>query len=79
MRTFTPHELRRIRRLKNLPAQTILKIEEPCPLHSVCTPLPLFRVYKIDDARFQAEWNSHHSPGPKQVFTFAEADGQEPK
>jgi hypothetical protein len=36
----------------------------------MCTPLPLFRVYKIDDVSFEAEWNSHHVPGPKQVFQF---------
>ncbi|HEX4998463.1 MAG TPA: hypothetical protein VFY29_09560 [Terriglobia bacterium] len=59
-----------IRRLKGMPPQTILKIQEPCPLHSYCSPLPLFRVYRIDDATFEAEWNTYHKPGPKQVFAF---------
>lgn len=36
----------------------------------MCVPLPLFRVYKIDDGNFEAEWNSYHSAGPKQVFQF---------
>jgi hypothetical protein len=73
MRTFTKAETKLILKLKDLPPQTILKISEPCPLHSVCTPLPLFRVYKIDDSSFEAEWNSYHAPGPKQVFRFEEA------
>src|SRR5262245_31919100 len=73
MRTFSDRERRLIQKLKNLPPQTILKIAEACPLHSVCNPLPLFRVYKIDDASFEAEWNSHHKKGPKQIFRFEEA------
>jgi len=73
MQTFTQRETSLIRRLKEMPAQTILKISEPCPLHSACTPLPLFRVYKIDDATFEAEWNSYHAVGTKQVFEFADA------
>jgi hypothetical protein len=73
MHTFTEKETQLITRLKDLPVQTVLKISEPCPLHSMCTPLPLFRVYKIDDSSFEAEWNSYHAIGTKQVFTF---DGQ---
>lgn len=70
MHTFTEHENRLIRKLKDRPTQTILKIEKPCPLHSYCTPLPLFRIYKINDESFEAQWNSHHSAGPRQVFGF---------
>ena len=74
MKTFSDQELKLIRQLKDRPAQTLLRISDACPLHSVCTPLPLFRVYKIDDTSFQAEWNEHHSPGMKQVFRFEEAN-----
>ena len=70
--TFSDRELKLVRKLKEAPAQTILKIAEACPLHSYCNPLPLFRVYKIDDAAFEAEWNSHHASGTKQVFKFGE-------
>jgi len=70
MHTFTDRESRLISRLKSMAPQTILKIAEPCPLHSMCVPLPLFRVYKIDDATFEAGWNSYHSAGPRQVFRF---------
>ena len=73
MQTFTQPETSLIRKLKDMPMQTILKISEPCPLHSVCTPLPLFRIYKIDDATFEAEWNSHHALGTRQVFRFEDA------
>ena len=72
MQTFTERETKLISKLKPQPPQTVLKIVQPCPLHSMCTPLPLFRVYKIDDTSFEAEWNSHHAPGPKQVFKFEE-------
>ena len=72
MHTFTNRENKLISKLKSLAPQSVLKIAEPCPLHSMCIPLPLFRVYKIDDANFQAEWNSHHNAGPKQVFQFTE-------
>ena len=70
MHTFTSRENKLISKLKSLAPQSVLKIAEPCPLHSMCMPLPLFRVYKIDDASFEAEWNSHHNAGPKQVFRF---------
>ena len=70
--TFTQRESKLIEKLRGAPPQTILKIAEACPLHSYCNPLPLFRLYKIDDASFEAEWNSHHDVGTKQVFTFAE-------
>lgn len=70
MKTFNERELKLIRKLKDQPPQTILRITEACPLHSVCTPLPLFRVYKIDDASFEAEWNDHHNPRLKQMFRF---------
>jgi len=70
MHTFTSRENKLISKLKSLAPQSVLKIAEPCPLHSMCVPLPLFRVYKIDDSSFQAEWNSHHQTGPKQVFPF---------
>ena len=52
------------------PAQTVLQIKKTCPTHSVCTPLPLFRVYKIDDSSFEAQWNGYHEQGTKQVFQF---------
>jgi hypothetical protein len=68
--TFTEPELKLIRKLKSQPAQTVLQIRDACPTHSVCDPLPLFRVYKIDDASFEAQWNGYHEPGVKQVFRF---------
>jgi hypothetical protein len=70
MTTFTDKEAQLIRRLAKLPALTVLQIKEACPLHSVCTPLPLFRIYKIDDAMFEAQWNGYHQAGTKQVFGF---------
>ena len=72
MHTFTEREKKLISKLKSLSPQAVLKIAEPCPLHSMCVPLPLFRVYKIDDGTFEAEWNSFHNTGPKQVFRFTE-------
>jgi hypothetical protein len=77
MKTFTARELDLIGKLREKPAQTTLQIREACPLHSVCTPLPLFRVYKMDDATFEAQWNEHHHSGTKQVFSFSESS-QEP-
>lgn len=74
MKTFTEAELKLIRKLAGQPAQTLLQIKKPCPVHSVCNPLPLFRVYKIDDGSFEAQWNGYHEPGPKQVFQFEEAN-----
>ena len=73
LQTFTEAELKRIRKLAAQPPQTILTIRKPCPLHSVCNPLPLFRVYKIDDESFEAQWNGYHEQGVKQVFRFGEA------
>jgi hypothetical protein len=73
MHTFTDAELKLIRKLTDQPPQTVLQIMKPCPTHSVCNPLPLFQVYKIDDGTFQAQWNGYHEEGPKQVFRFEEA------
>jgi len=73
MHTFTEKESKLILKLKDMPPQSILKISDPCPLHSVCTPLPLFRLYRIDDDSFEAEWNGHHSIGVRQVFRFEDA------
>ena len=74
MRTFTDAELRVIRKLAGEPPLTVLHIKNACPTHSVCTPLPLFRVYKIDDATFEAQWNGYHEAGPKQIFRFDEVN-----
>lgn len=73
MNTFTEAELKVIRKLTLQPPQTVLQIKPACPVHSVCTPLPLFRVYKIDDEKFEAEWNGYHQLGTKQIFRFADA------
>ena len=70
MTTFTDAELKLIRKLETKPTLTVLEIKKPCLLHSVCMPLPLFRIYKIDDTFFEAQWNSYHESGPKQVFSF---------
>jgi hypothetical protein len=32
--------------------------------------LPLFRVYKIDDTSFEAQWNGYHEQGTTQTFNF---------
>jgi hypothetical protein len=72
MNTFTDVELKLIRRLGDATPQTVLFIKKACPTHSVCNPLPLFRVYKIDDASFEAQWNGYHEQGTKQVFRFDE-------
>jgi hypothetical protein len=74
MTTFTSAELKLIEKLRTQPPLTVLQIRESCPTHSVCTPLPLFRIYKIDDASFEAEWNGFHETGPKQVFRFDAAN-----
>jgi hypothetical protein len=74
MTTFTDAEMKLIRKLSGQPAQTILQIRKACPTHSVCTPLPLFRVYKVDDQTFEAQWNGYHEPGTKQVFQFDKAN-----
>ena len=70
MNTFKDEELKLIRELPRLPVQSVLQIKEACPTHSVCNPLPLFRVYKIDDESFEAQWNGYHEAGTKQVFRF---------
>ena len=70
MTTFTDVELKLIRKLTAQPPQSVLQIKKPCPTHSVCNPLPLFRIYKIDDTSFEAQWNGYHEPGTKQVFQF---------
>ncbi len=72
MKTFSDREMKLLRKLKDQPAQTTLQIQEACLLHSSCNPLPLFRVYKIDDSTFEAQWNEIHKPGTKQVFPFVE-------
>lgn len=70
MTTFTEAELKLVRKLSEKPPQTVLLIRKACPTHSVCNPLPLFRVYKIDDESFEAQWNGFHEAGTKQVFQF---------
>jgi hypothetical protein len=72
MTTFTDAELRLVRKLATQPSLTVLQIKKTCPTHSVCTPFPLFRIYKIDDASFEAQWNGFHEAGTKQVFQFEE-------
>ncbi len=72
MTTFTHAELKVIRKLATEPPLTVLQIKNSCLLHSVCNPLPLFRVYKIDDDSFEAQWNGYHEAGPRQVFQFSE-------
>jgi hypothetical protein len=72
MKTFTDAELKLIRKLTTQPAQTVLQIEKACPKHSVCMPLPIFRVYKIDENSFEAQWNGFHDAGPKQIFQFGQ-------
>jgi len=74
MTTFTDDELKLVRNLATQPPLTILQIKKACPTHSVCNPLPLFRIYKIDDVSFEAEWNGFHEAGPKQLFRFEEAN-----
>jgi hypothetical protein len=73
MQIFNEDELKLIGKLKEKPPQTVLQIKKPCPTHSVCNPLPLFRVYKIDDSSFEAQWNGYHQAFTKQVFQFSEA------
>ena len=70
MTTFTDAELKVVRKLAIQPPLTVLQIKKACPTHSVCNPLPLFRVYKIDDDSFEAQWNGFHEAGPKQLFQF---------
>ena len=77
MTTFTDAELKLVHKLQAQPPLTVLQIRKACPTHSVCTPLPVFRVYKIDDASFEAQWNGYHETGPKQVFKFENAEKEE--
>jgi hypothetical protein len=70
---FTEAELKLIGKLKQQPAQSVLQIRMPCPTHSVCEPLPLFRIYRIDDSSFEAQWNGYHEAFTTQVFQFADA------
>ena len=70
MNTFTQPEVKLIRKLTTRPTQSVLQIKDPCPTHSVCNPLPVFRIYKIDDTSFEAQWNGYHEAGTKQVFRF---------
>ena len=70
MKTFTDGEIKLIRKLQEQPPGTILRIQQPCPLHSYCNPLPLFRVYKVNDGAFEAQWNDYHKPGVRQTFQF---------
>lgn len=70
MNTFTLREVKLIQKLTSQPPQTVLQIKEACPTHSVCNPLPAFRIYKIDDASFEAQWNGYHEAGAKQIFRF---------
>jgi hypothetical protein len=74
MKTFTETELKLIGRLASQPPQTVLQLTKTCPIHSVCNPLPVFRVYKIDDASFEAQWNGYHEQGTKQIFRFDTAN-----
>ena len=72
MKTFTTKEYKLIQKLRNLPPQATLHVKEPRPNHSFCVPLPLFRVYRVDEETFEAGWNYHHQEGPKQSFRFSE-------
>jgi hypothetical protein len=73
MTTFTDAESKLIQKLAAEPPQTVLQIKNACPTHSVCNPLPIFRIYKIDDTSFEAQWNGYHEPGTRQVFQFDNA------
>lgn len=70
MTTFSDREIKLVRKLQDAPPQTTLRIQQVCLLHSHCTPLPLFRVYRIDNDTFEAQWNETHKPGTTQVFHF---------
>jgi hypothetical protein len=72
VRIFIEDELKLIGKLRERPAQTVLQIKRSCPTHSVCTPLPLFRIYKIDDTSFEAQWNGYHEPFTRQIFRFTD-------
>jgi hypothetical protein len=70
--TFTDRERRLIARLTASTPNTTLQFNAPCPTHSVCTPLPLFRVHRDTADTFTAEWNTFHLRGPEQSFRFDE-------
>jgi hypothetical protein len=74
MHIFTEAELKLVEKLKERPAQTVLQIQRPCPTHSVCTPLPLFRIYKINDASFEAQWNGYQRTFHETGIHFADAN-----
>ena len=71
MQTFTKDELQLIAKLRGQAPLTVLQVKKPCPTHSTCNPLPLFRIYKLDDTSFEAQWNGYHSEGVKQNFDFS--------
>jgi hypothetical protein len=73
MQIFGDNELKLIRKLQAQPPDSTLKVQEVCPLHSFCTPFPLFRVHRIDEETFEAQWNDYHMAGVKQVFRFTDA------
>ena len=79
MKTFSTRELKVVKKLKQLPPYSTLYLEQSCPNHSSCTPLPLFRVYRLNEETFKAEWNGHHQVGPRQVFQFSALDRTEGK
>ena len=70
VKTFTERELKFVRKLRDADIDTTLELHESCPNHSVCTPLPVFRVHRESDDVFNAQWNTHHSRGPQQSFRF---------
>ena len=70
MSRFTAQEMKLIAKLRQAPNETALELREACPRHSACVPLPLFRVSRISEEGFQAQWNSHHLRGPNQSFRF---------
>jgi hypothetical protein len=72
MQMFTKDELKLIGKLQTQPPLTVLQIRKPCPSHSVCNPLPLFRIYKVDESSFEAQWNGYHDEGVKQTFQFSQ-------
>ena len=72
MKTFTDREIKLIRKLHERPQGAILRIQDSCPIHSYCDPLPLFRVYKVDDNIFEAQWNEYHRVGITQTFEFSQ-------
>lgn len=73
--TFTCRELELVRKLRNEAIDQTLELHEPCPIHSACTPLPVFRVRRESEEEFAAEWNDFHRPGPRQRFEFARVTG----